>query len=96
LIWNTSRLPADGTLWVVSTNPPAFTEVTRSGNQLQLAGAGGTPGWEYQVLSSPDLLLPIAAWLPVATNQFDGSGDFLFSVPVEAGVSRRYFRISVP
>jgi fibronectin-binding autotransporter adhesin len=52
LAWSTNKLVVDGRLWVVSTNPPAIEHVTVSGGNFTLNGSGGTPGWNYFLLTS--------------------------------------------
>ena len=96
LAWNTSRLAVDGRLWVVSTNSPVFSSAVRTNGQLVLSGQGGTPGWEYQVLASTDAALPVTLWTPIATNQFDSTGQFSFAVPIASDSSRQFFRLLTP
>jgi len=76
LTWNTDRLVVDGSLTVVSTSPPATTGVNYSGGNLVWRGTGGTPNWNYYILSSTNLALPVAQWTVTATNQFDAGGNF--------------------
>jgi autotransporter-associated beta strand protein len=96
LAWNTSRLAVDGRLWVVSTNPPVFSAAAQSNGQLVLSGQGGTPGWEYRVLVSTNVELPVARWTALATNQFDSTGAFSFSVPIASDPARQFFRLLTP
>lgn len=76
LSWNTAQLAVDGSLTVVSTNPPATTGVNFSGGNLVWHGTGGTPNWNYYILSSTNLALPLAQWSVSATNRFDAGGNF--------------------
>jgi rhamnogalacturonan endolyase len=76
LFWSTARIAANGTLAVVSTNPPATGSVGFSGASLVWRGTGGTPNWYYTVLSSTNAALPLAQWTATATNQFDAAGNF--------------------
>ena len=76
LSWNTAQLAVNGSLTVVSTNPPATSGVNFSGGNLVWRGTGGTPNWNYFILSSTNLALPLAQWTVTATNQFDAVGNF--------------------
>jgi hypothetical protein len=96
LAWNTSRLPIDGRLWVVTTNPPVFSSPVVSNGTLVLSGHGGTPGWDYSVLVSTNAALPLALWTPIATNQFDTAGLFRFSTPIPSGPAQQFFRVLTP
>jgi hypothetical protein len=35
-------------------------------------------------------------WTPVFTNQFDGSGNFIFTNAISAGIPQRYCMLQVP
>jgi fibronectin-binding autotransporter adhesin len=82
LFWDTSQLTVNGTLKVVSSPSPSITGVVKSGNNLVVSGSGGAPNASYSVLTSTNAALPLAQWSPVATNQFDASGNFSFTSPV--------------
>ncbi len=79
LFWSTSRLTVDGTLGVVSSNPPAIRGVGLAGGNLVLQGTNGTPNWPYTVLSSTNLAQPLAEWTATATNFFDAGGNFIWT-----------------
>jgi len=96
LAWSTTRLATDGTLWVVSTVPPAFNSMVLDAGDLVLQGAGGTPNWDYFVLSTTNLLVPSSGWTAIQTNQFDVDGHFEFSVPLDPATPQRYFRLELP
>jgi len=40
--------------------------------------------------------LPLNQWTRIATNQFDLSGDFIFTNAVNAGLLQSYFRLQLP
>lgn len=95
LAWDTTRLNLDGSLGVVSLNPPVFKGFSVSGNQLSLSGTGGTPSWYYSVLASTNLLLPVGSWTRWQTNQFDGAGNFSCTNLIGAGAPPLFFRLEV-
>ena len=96
LIWNTTKLGASGTLWVVTTNPPTLSPPTSGGGNFSFGGVGGTPGWDYYVLAATNLTLPLAAWERIATNQFDAAGNCVVSIPVVPLQPSRFYRLQVP
>jgi polygalacturonase len=85
-------------LVVTAPSPPRFSEVNiNSGaGSITISGSGGVTNGTYYVLCSTNLSLPLNQWTPVATNSFDGSGNFSF-VTVEAGnLLPMFFRLALP
>lgn len=78
LSWDLSTLAVDGTLRVAvaSTSRPVITATTVVGNSLVFSGSGGSIGGRYVVLSSTNAAAPLSTWTPVATNNFNGTGNF--------------------
>lgn len=91
LAWNTSQLATNGRIWVVSTNPPAITSYSLAGGNFSFAGTGGTPNWDYDVLTSSDVALPISAWTVADSGQFDASGNFNIVLAVNPLNTRQFF-----
>jgi len=88
---------APGRIDLVVTLPtPSFAPPTRVGNDLILSGSGGVPGADYHVLTSTNLALPMTDWLRLITNQFDGTGNFLFTNSLDADAPRQFLRLEVP
>ncbi len=96
LAWNTNTL-ANGILSIVSspTARPTFGSFAMTGNNLTMNGSNGVPGWTYHVLTSTNLSLPVASWTIVATNSFDGSGNFNFTNSVGPGRPQQYFLLQL-
>jgi hypothetical protein len=55
---------------------PTLTSLVRSGNTVQILGAGGLAGGRFYLLSSTNLSLPLSQWSTASTNVFDSSGAF--------------------
>ncbi|HEX5218031.1 MAG TPA: autotransporter-associated beta strand repeat-containing protein [Verrucomicrobiae bacterium] len=91
LAWNVSQLMVDGRLWVVSTNPPVISEVSATSGSFSMSGEGGTPHWNYSVLTSTNLALPLAQWSVVTSGQFDASGNFTFNGLIDPADARRFY-----
>jgi pectate lyase len=88
--WNFDTLRV-GSTWAdvipSSTQPPPLTQpyitqVLSSPAGLIIRGTNGSPGASYQLLSSPNVALSRANWNVLATNQFDGNGNFACTNPV--------------
>jgi len=76
-------------------NPPTVLFST-SGNNLVLTGSGGPANGEYRVLSTTNLLVPLAQWTPVTTNFFKQDGSFSNGIPLDGSKSGQYFRMVIP
>jgi len=96
LDWNTTKLNISGTLWVVTTNPPTLSTPTSGGGNFSFGGFGGTPGWDYYVITATNVTLPLAAWTRVVTNQFDALGNCNVSVPLDPLQPLLFYRVQVP
>ena len=78
-------------LVVTMTASPRFGGATSTPAGLVFSGTGGAPGWPYYVLASTNLTLPPAQWQFIATNQFDGSGNFTVTNLVYTNVPQRFY-----
>jgi len=76
---------------VVSTNPPVINQVGTVGGTFSMSGEGGTPNWNYSVLTTTNLAQPLAQWSIAASGQFDGSGNFSFAAPISPADPRRFY-----
>jgi autotransporter-associated beta strand protein len=80
LSWVTSALGTSGTISVNGAIiPPRITGTSLSGNTVTISGSGGLPGGVYYVLESTSVAQPLATWTRIATNNFDASGNFLWT-----------------
>ena len=70
--------------------------ISFSGTNAIVAGAGGPPGGGYTLLASTNLSLPADQWTPVASNLFDGSGNFRWTNAITPNSPAGFFRISLP
>ena len=95
--WDTSQLEIDGTVRVTGIGAaPSFAPLTFNGSSLTLSGSGGAPGGSYRVLASTNVGAPVATWTPVATNTFDGSGNFNLNIQVTLATPQTYYLLSIP
>jgi len=78
--------------------PPSFGSasfVSSNGN-LILSGSGGVTNGTYHVLTSTNIALPLNQWTTIATNQFNSSGNFIFTNSVPTNAPQRFFRLQLP
>lgn len=83
---------------VVAAPPqsPVITGVRASQGQLWLEGTNGPAQGYYQVLTSTNLALPLPQWVSLATNQFDATGGFSFTTPLDPSAMPIFFRLYLP
>lgn len=81
---------------VVALVPPGTVTATASGGQIILSGSGASPGGSFHVLSTTNLLMPLANWNTAASGNFNNSGSFNLSQPVSSGVPQMFYKIVVP
>ena len=77
-------------------SPPDFGSIGFSSAGFVISGTGGTTNGAYYVLTSTNIALPIDQWTPIATNAFDGSGNFIFTNPADGGQSQVFYRLQIP
>jgi hypothetical protein len=53
-------------------------------------------GWEYYVLFSTKLALPLAQWTRVHTNQFDADGHFVFTAARNPKAAQQLYSLRLP
>jgi autotransporter-associated beta strand protein len=94
LVWNTNALKISGTLSVAALAPPTIGGLALTGTSLTGSGSGGIPYWTYYVLTSTNLTFA-TPWTPVATNQFDVGGNFLFTNTIAPGQPQTFFRLQL-
>jgi autotransporter-associated beta strand protein len=81
---------------------PSFTSVSGalSGGVLStitFSGTNGPPGGWYEILSSTNLALrPYAAWTPVQSGNYDGSGNFNVTFAVTPGQPQTFYILYTP
>jgi hypothetical protein len=88
---NTSEFSA-----CASSVSPQFTSLQLFGANLVIRGTGGTSRGTYHIVTSTNITVPLANWIPLLTNQFDASGNFTFTNAITPGVPVRFYRVSVP
>jgi autotransporter-associated beta strand protein len=84
------------TFSAVPLAPPTIGSITTSGNNLVFSGSGGPANANYVVVATTNITVPRTNWTRIATNSFDGSGNFSYSTPIDTTKPVRFFSILIP
>ena len=84
----TNKLPA-------GSGTPIPQQQSTSDEKFSGPGSGGVNGWPYYLLASTNLALPPAQWTRIATNQFDTSGNFIFTNPLNPGSLQMFYLLQL-
>jgi len=96
---DTTIIPGYTTLGLVVTSIVPFTppvilaSPVISGNNLVLSASGGNPGDPVTLLSTTNLTLPPAQWTTVTTGNYDGNGNFNYTVTgaLSSGLPQQFY-----
>ncbi len=94
--WDTSALTTSGKIKVVASSgssSPHFGGVTYSGGNLVVSGSGGAAAGTYYIIATTNIGTPSSSWIPIATNTYDGSGNFSFTNVVNPALPQRFFQL---
>ncbi len=92
----TNRLLVDGSIAVVGPPTPQIGSIVVSGTNVIISGTGGPSSSNYWVLASTNVALPLTNWTRILTNQFNGTGAFIFTNAIDAALPRRFYLLQVP
>jgi fibronectin-binding autotransporter adhesin len=95
LQWVTSALNSSGTISIAALPIPRITTFGVVDGNVVLSGTNGPAGGTYWVLTSTDAALPISSWTSIATNSFNGSGNFSFTNGAPSD-PQRFYLLRVP
>ena len=74
---------------------PGFKPVKLSGTNVIFNGTNGALNWPYLELATTNLALPLSQWQRVATNAFDGAGNFTFTNALNPGALQKFYRLQL-
>lgn len=85
-------------LVIGTPTPPSISSIITSGNDIILNAVGGTPSGSVSVLTSTNLALPLASWTIVTSGNFDGSGNFNYTVSgaLSSGQPKQFYILQTP
>jgi len=81
---------------VTVTTPPQINSQRIVNGAFVLNGNGGTSGRLYYVLTSTNVSLPLAQWIPVYSNKFDIGGNFGWTNGMNVNAPQQFYLIQVP
>jgi PKD domain/Bacterial Ig domain/Right handed beta helix region len=87
---NTSTLAG----FIVASPMPVIGNVTLTSGHLIFGGTNCPAGVPYRILTSTNVALPLASWLPLATNTFLGDGSYSYTNPNSGAAA--FFRLVSP
>jgi hypothetical protein len=96
LAWDFTSLASSGTIKIITAPPPHIGHISPAPGQLSFTGFGGQPRANYYVLWTTNMSLPPAQWSVIATNAFDNSGNFQFSLPRDPNSPRGFYILQLP
>jgi autotransporter-associated beta strand protein len=96
LKWDTSMLVSNGTLKIAAAPPPAFAGISVSGSNLVIRATNGQANQTCWLLTSTNLMLPLANWATLVTNTFDSNGNFNFTNPISSASPQSFYRLELP
>jgi hypothetical protein len=76
-------------------NPAQISSVHVSGGHLVITGTSVDAGQSYRILSTTNLALPKASWIPVATNTF-APGGFTNTIPINSANPQSFYQVVEP
>jgi fibronectin type 3 domain-containing protein len=76
--------------------PPVIGQFSLMGTNFSLMGTGGVANASYFVIYSTNLAALPGNWLRLRTNQFDSSGNFNFTNPINPNFPQTFFRLQLP
>jgi hypothetical protein len=80
---------------LLSVLPPQISQATITANSFNFTGTNGAAGWTYSVLTATNLTLPLSNWTIIATNTFDGAGNFSFTDTLAPGAPVGFFALEL-
>jgi hypothetical protein len=91
-----SATSSNAILTVMIVPSPSFGNIIAAGGGgFILSGSGGGSNGIYYVLTSSNLLLPLTNWTPIATNQFDSEGDFIFTNTAQTNAPQEFYLLQM-
>ena len=81
------------TTTVTNLPTPVSIHAGFAAGSLILSGSGGTPGATYYVVGFTNLAVPSVSWPVLITTNFDDSGNFNVSIPIDATTPAEFFRL---
>jgi hypothetical protein len=76
---------------------PTIQRAANAGGDVIISGTNNSgPGGTYHVLTSTNLVIPLASWPLLTNGSFDSKGNFSFTNPITSPTAERFYSIKVP
>lgn len=76
--------------------PPVIGKFSIVGTNFSLMGTGGVANSTYYVIYSTNVARPLINWTRLLTNQFDSSGNFNFTNPINPNFPQTFYKLQLP
>jgi len=84
-----------GEIRLIVAGSPLFESVLTSADDQFIASGSGYSNGLYLLLASTNLELPPNLWSPIATNMFDGSGNFSVTNLINLNEPQMFYRLQL-
>jgi hypothetical protein len=75
--------------------PPPISSIVASGNNFIFRGSNGIAGRQFYLLGSTNVALPLNQWQILATNSFDGNGNFNFTNSINTNSPQEFYMLQL-
>ena len=86
---------SNAVLTVIPSSPSFGKIIATGGGGFILSGTGGASNGTYYVLSSSNLLVPLANWTSIATDHFDSAGGFSFTNTAQTNAPQEFYLLQM-
>jgi pectate lyase/ribosomal protein L11 len=76
-----------------ATNTPVITQILHIPGAVVLSGTNGTPGSNYNVVTSSDLTIARTNWIASLYANYDANGNFTITNPASAILPLQFYRL---
>jgi hypothetical protein len=83
-------------LVVAGPGQPRIVNFFLTGTNAVLSGTNGPAGAGYHLLTTTNVVTPLANWTPIAASSFDTNGNFIITNPVSPVDRQRFYLIQIP
>jgi len=82
-------------LSVAMPTSPVFSSLSFTGSNLVFSGSNGVPNWNFYLLETTNLPLPLSQWKIIGTNTFDGNGNFVVTNSAASSAPENFYLLKL-
>jgi len=94
-IYRNGDTPRTASGEIIFIPPPPISSIVASGNNFIFNGSNGIAGKTFYLLEATNVALPTVQWQRVATNSFDGNGNFNFTNSANLNAPQQFYMLQV-